>query len=545
MVNSISPVKAYFLGLMTGRGHIFLDSKSIAIEFSHANEFVAGIAHCPKCGWLATDNKACGLKCKNPECGHIVDASVKKIYNQPVATIESLKAEIIPFLQSEIKASFDITGNKSMTILVIDFKENFPLFEEIISYFSPSISFDRFHIPEIISSTSEDCKREFVNGLLDTSGFANAGGWLNRDGKNGHGRMRVYFQIVRNWHLPVEIDNFLRSQFGLPIHTIDWGHPNIRDGNLKDFFETNPNSWGREHQIKFFPEYYQAFRFRITSKQAMFEELTKHNAAVVFEERDDWFPPSKVTKGKIKAYHPGESDLRIPEAARRHFDAFWQINLALGCKYLKDMQATAKNAATFALTGDIESTEDAAKVDAEFDEIRKALTDEATQRERAEKAPSKRRKTEKELAEQAMYAPLVVYFKEYLSTKYKETADAFDTSAGNLNLFLKNRNRELLDVFDYCDKYRIKPDVVGFLENQKALAFIEAKITPLDLKCLGQLMGYCMVAQPIEAILISTKAPSLVLIKVLKARPDLLTYAENRKIQLATLEKGEVKFINI
>ena len=155
----------------------------------------------------------------------------------------------------------------------------------------------------------------------------------------------------------------------------------------------------------------------------MFKELTDHNAKVGFVERDDWFPPSKVTKGKIKAYHPGENDLRIPEAARRHFDAFWQINLALGCKYLKEMQTSSRNPATFALTGDVESTEDPAKIESEFNEIRNALTKEATEQERAEKAPSKRKKTEKELAEQAMYAPLVVYFKEYLSTKYKETAD--------------------------------------------------------------------------------------------------------------------------
>lgn len=545
MSNAISPAKAYFLGLVTGRGHIFLDSKTIAVEFSHANEFVEGIAHCPKCGWLATDTKNGTLKCKNPTCQHLVDSSVKKTYNQPKETVTSLKEKIIPFLQSEITADFDITGNKSMTILVIDFKKAVPLFEEITSHFLPDASFDRFHIPKAISSVSTESKTEFINGLLDTSGFANAGGWLNRDGKNGHGRMRVYFQVVRNWHLPVEIDNFLRSEFNLPVHTIDWGHPNIRDGNLKDYFETRPTSWGREHQIKFFPEYYQSFKFRVSSKQSMFQELMDHNTKVGFEDPDDWFPPAKVTKGKIKAYHPGESDLRIPEPARRHFDAFWQINLAMGCKFLTDMQSKAKNPKTFALTGDPESDQSPEEIEKEFDVIRRALTKEATERQPEKKPESKKRKTEKELAEQAMYEPLTVFFAEYLSAKYGETADTFDTSAGNLNLFLKNKNRELLDVFDYCDKYRIRPDVVGFLEKQKALGFIEAKITPLDLKSLGQLMGYCLVAQPIEAILISTKAPSLTLIKVLKARPDLLTYAPNRKIQIATLENGKVNFINI
>ncbi|HUC88986.1 MAG TPA: hypothetical protein VMR49_03080 [Candidatus Paceibacterota bacterium] len=535
---------AYLLGLITGRGHIFYDSKSIAIEFSHANEFAKGIAYCQICGWFATDNGS-GLKCKNPECGHRVSPSVRKIYNQPKSTIESLKKEIIPLLKSKIPAHFEITGNKSMTILVLDFKNKISLFNKICKNFSSETNFDQFHIPKSIYSTNKNSKIEFINGLLDTSGFASPGGWFNREGKNGYGRMRVYFQIVRNWYLPVEIDNFLRSEFSLPIHTIDWGHPNIRDGNLTDFYNTRPTSWSREHQIKFFPEYYQEFKFRISSKQALFQELIKHNVKTVFKDKEDWFPPSKITKGKIKAYHPGENDLRIPEAGRRHFDAFWQINLAFGCKYLRKLQSKAKRPECFPLTGDLESNISPRIIEKEFNVIRNKLTAEAERAKPIKKESKIKLRSEKELAEKAMYQPLTVFFANYLSKKYKEKVYTFDTSAGNLNLFLKNKNRDLLEVFDYCDKYRIRPDVVGFLEKQKAVGFIEAKITSLDLKSLGQLIGYCLVARPLEAILISTKAPSLSLIKILKARPDMLTYGLNRKIQLATLNKGRVNFITI
>src|SRR3989344_7053784 len=267
---------AYLLGLITGRGHIFDKNGIIAIEFSHANEIAKGIAHCPKCGYFAT-KVGDKLKCKNPTESHVVDESVKKTYNQPESTKNSLVETIIPFLTKDIKAKYEITGNRSMTLLVIDFNDNRSIFETIKKHFSPDSSFDSFHIPRIIYTSSQECKVEFVNGLLDTSGFPSPGGWLNRDGEKGHGRMRVYFQIVRNWHLPVEIDNFLRSEFNLPIHTIDWGHPNIRDANLEDFFNSRPTSWSREHQVKFFPEYYGMFSFRITSKQALFKELYDHN----------------------------------------------------------------------------------------------------------------------------------------------------------------------------------------------------------------------------------------------------------------------------
>jgi len=545
---TLTKEKSYLLGLITGRGHIFLNSKIIAIEFSHANEIVEGIAHCPKCGYLATKNGD-NLRCKNPACESIVDKSVKNTYNQPIETVESLTRVIIPFLNSGIPAAYEIIGNKSMTLLVIDFEKSQDVFDEIVSIFNPDLSFDRFHIPKILYKTERENKIEYINGLLDTSGFPSPGGWLNRDGENGHGRMRVYFQVVRNWHLPVEIDNFLRSEFKLPIHTIDWGHPNIRDANLEDYFNTRPTSWSREHQIKFFPEYYKAFSFRISSKQSLFQELRAHNEKVVFDIEDDWFPPSKITRGKIKAYHPGEADLRIPKQARKHFDAFWQINLAMGCAFLSDLQKKSKNPEYFALTGDPKTEGDVEKIKQEFEKIRKEKESLILAKKR--KTPNGQAKKEIESTkvrlsnEQETYAPLVEFFKKYLSDHYQEPADAFDTSAGNLNLFLENGSEDLVSAFDYCAKFRIRPDVVGFLMNTKRLGFIESKITSLDLKALGQLLGYCLVAQPEEAILVSTKRPAVALVKILKARPDLLEYAQDKKIKLAFLNEERVEFISI
>ena len=161
----INPTKAYLLGLITGRGHIFIDSKTVAIEFSHADEFAKGIAYCPKCSWFSTKNGNF-LKCKNPTCGHKIDptTSTRKIYNQPLSSVSSLKNVIIPFLESEISARFEITGNKSMTLLILDFKNNSDLFNKISKQFSSETSYDRFHIPTSIYSASKESKIEFING---------------------------------------------------------------------------------------------------------------------------------------------------------------------------------------------------------------------------------------------------------------------------------------------------------------------------------------------------------------------------------------------
>jgi hypothetical protein len=65
------------------------------------------------------------------------------------------------------------------------------------------------------------------------------------------------------------------------------------------------------------------------------------------------------------------------------------------------------------------------------------------------------------------------------------------------------------------------------------------------LKDLGQLLGYCFVAQPEEAILISSKSPSLSLIKILKERPDLLEYDPEKKIQIGQWQNNKLTIVKI
>ena len=51
----------------------------------------------------------------------------------------------------------------------------------------------------------------------------------------------------------------------------------------------------------------------------------------------------------------------------------------------------------------------------------------------------------------------------------------------------------------------IRPDVVSYIPSLKNFIFVESKIVTLGLKEVGQLLGYCAIAQPEEAFLITTK----------------------------------------
>jgi len=361
---------AYLFGLICGRGHLIIKDKKIVIEFAHKNKIAYGIAHCPRCGELATNQKdeeeeSDDLICK--VCGNKVPSSTKKVYEQRESTINSLKEEIIPFLAKKFRIKYDIVGNDHLTFLILDFLGD-PYFNEIVRLLGNKTGFDSFEIPSPLSEAYHSSKIEFVNGLIDTSGFFNSGSWMPREGKKGYGVMRGYFQIVRNWKMPVNICDYLNENFSLKIQTIDWGHPNMRD-------QSKIYAWAREHQVKFFPERYKIFRPKIKHKREMFLELINHNEKIVANIEDS-FRISKINKGQIKPYHPEENSPRLPiEIKGEHFDASWQIALKLGCRLIKEEYKKAKYRVIFYLTGTDEDRDYSKELE-EFEKIRHEKTGE-------------------------------------------------------------------------------------------------------------------------------------------------------------------------
>ena len=517
-------VESYVEGLLVGRGRMYRADRRLLIEFPHKNPSLPGIAHCPACGWLATGFSE--LKCKNPDCRRKVDPSVRTTYEQHLDTKESLTKVIVPFLSSSLDCSLKISPGNYSTHLFIDFPKSSPSWQRLEKDFPNGHSHHDLRLPKNLAQRDHASKTEFVNGLLDTAGFVNAGGWLPRDGQHGHGRMRLYFQIVRNWPLVVEIDNFLREQFNVPIQTIDWGHPNIRSAGGA---ESSGSSTTREHQIKIFPEYMKDFHFRISCKQNLFLELLRHNQNVGFSQREDWFPPRVIPDSQRKPIHKSEGDLRLPVSVRKHFDAFWQINLELGCKYLETLRTISVDADVFSLTGDTNSSEKLqtlrkrlANKYAELDSNR-AVTD-ATQTNSSAQVRS--------TPEFETYDPLRKWLEAYLKKWFDKSSIAWITAEQNLTNFFAGIDDVSLDLVDNLEDLRIRPDIVGLIPATGELAFIESKVTNLSLREVGQLLGYCLVAQPRLAFLISTKPIDVHLAELIALHPSLVEYGENRRIVL-------------
>jgi hypothetical protein len=530
---------AYLVGLIVGRGRLF-DSGRVVIEFSHTKKNIAGIAHCPKCNSVATQ-KDKFYSCKNSKCGLNGFVPIQQNYDQEFETKSSIDNAIVPFLRETFGFKSSMMANSSVTLLIIDFEQADDNWKKLTEILGSEFHFHSGHIPQDVFAFEKEVQIEFVNGLLDTSGFCNAGGWLPRKGLNSEIRQRVYFQIVRNWSLVVEIDNFLRTVFDVPIQTIDWGHPNIRDGNLVEARAGKSSSYAREHQIKIYPEYLKEFKFRISSKQKMLEELLAHNRFGGFPNREDWFPPNTINK--FKAHHPDELNPRIPLSVRKHFDAFWQINLALGCKYLSKLAKSALSPEVFALTGELDNSKAVNLVEKSLERLRPIIKIEL---DHSDVEPKKSRIKPKHSAarnhvdlELATYPILKEYF-DGLFFPDKKSGQFHITNYSTLSSFMKDQPDEFIHLFEECEEYKIRPDLVGFDTRDKKLIFVESKVDVLDMRMVGQLLGYCLVAQPKEAFLLSTQLLSPRLVNALSAKPEVLGYGQGQRIQIGQIQGEKV-----
>jgi len=539
----ISTQLAYISGLLVGKGYLYESNSKVAIEFSHSNPWVNGIVHCDSCGYLATKNpKSTEYICKNQDCRKKVDPIGRSKFNQIQHTHDSLRDRIVPFLDSEFKLATKIIPNRSSTLLVLDFSKALDEFAWLLKQAAGATNFSNFHLPEFFKSSPRFLSLEFLNGVLDATGYPNAGNWLNRDGASGHGRMRVYIQIVRNWHLTAELDEFIRQNLELPVQTIDWGHPNIRDSKLQDYRANRHSSWSREHQIKFFPEYFDELCFKLTHKQQLFAELLAHNVKCEFPQDHGWFPPSKISDSSRKAIHPSETDPRLPLPVRRHFDAFWQLSLALGSESLREYGSRASSIESFGLTGDPNVTSDQSAIETEVSQL---------WMKRTNSLPAVRGKTKIEIAkprptrllEKDFYFPIASALRRELDPLLSGNAQVFDTSAQNLSSYLRNLESDQVELMEEFDNLNIRPDLVGFEVSMPSPIFVEVKIDELELSHLGQILGYCAVAQPRRAILISTESMGGALRRAILKKPKILEYGDGKTIQIAQFNDGLISYV--
>lgn len=174
---------------------------------------------------------------------------------------------------------------------------------------------------------SSDEKRELLRGIADVTGYIRKSN-IAYGVKGNH---RVYIEIPGNWYMVIDIANLLKD-LDIPVQTIDFGHPNFRDGKLKKYNEGKPDFWKKEHQLKIYANEFLPIGFNIAHKQKALELYSDELLACLNPKNTHKFYWER-RKGKktLRPIHPGENDPILPlEIRGKHFDSWKNLAKELG-----------------------------------------------------------------------------------------------------------------------------------------------------------------------------------------------------------------------
>ena len=132
-------------------------------------------------------------------------------------------ADIRNIIEPLIGAGLDFIQNPSSTILSFTKPNTDYLIREINRFIGNAVSHNDISIHEDVFEWSVDERRQFLKGFADVTGY------IRRSNAYFHKyEHRVYLEIPHNWQMVIDICNLLKST-DIPVQTIDWAHPNMRE----------------------------------------------------------------------------------------------------------------------------------------------------------------------------------------------------------------------------------------------------------------------------------------------------------------------------
>lgn len=289
--NFLTPDISYLLGLITGRGEIQYnqDIKRIIIDF---------------------------------EFKTLKSVAITKTFDQKLHIQTSLDKVVVRLQNMGINVTKDVSENKISLVLRWEKEDISWLFIKFLIN-GTRFSYHDFQIPNPIFETTQENKKEFLRGISDVTGYVRASNYY---GFTPPKRYRVYIEITqKNWYLPPQICQLLQS-LNIPIHTINYGHPNMRDPNNKK----GSRFWAKEHQMKIFAEDFQKIGFYISHKEEALTELAESNKENF--ENSISLCDGTSKRVKVKPENPNENNENLPaEIIGKHFDGFKEICKCLYC----------------------------------------------------------------------------------------------------------------------------------------------------------------------------------------------------------------------
>lgn len=251
--------------------------------------------------------------------------------NDVAIYVKASLTDIRGVLEPLIGSGISFIQNKTVTVLSFSKFNSDYLIREILRFTGSAVSHENMRIHEEVFSFSASDKKQFLRGFCDVTGYIRRSNYFIDNYKH-----RVYIEIPQNWYMVIDICNLLKS-IDIPVQNIDWGHPNMRDGNLKKYNEGKPLFWKKEHQVKIFANEFLPIGFGVIHKNKALTDFANelidgfNKNGVYAADITHRFYWAFNGKRKVKPSHPSENDLFIPAEIRgKHYDSWKEIARDLG-----------------------------------------------------------------------------------------------------------------------------------------------------------------------------------------------------------------------
>ncbi len=238
------------------------------------------------------------------------------------ASIVDIRAIVEPLIGHNVAVS----ETKYATKLSFTKPNEEYVMREIMRFIGAGSHHTTMKMNDELFSITTDQKKALLRGLADVTGYIRRSNIaFGQDGAH-----RVYIEIPGNWQMVIDVANLLKA-IDVPVQTIDFGHPNFRDANVKKYNKGKPGYWKKEHQIKIFANEFLPVGFNIRHKQDALVAYSEELLAFIDPEKTHRFYWEKPTRRKSKPPHPAEHDPSLPDVIRgAHFDSWTDLAKVLG-----------------------------------------------------------------------------------------------------------------------------------------------------------------------------------------------------------------------
>lgn len=225
-----------------------------------------------------------------------------------------------------LEVNVSIVLNRRNTQLLAVFTKNTMAWRNLRTLLDGKSSFEEFQVPKVVFDAAREIQLEFARGFADASATPSHSDHVQY-GKGSPKLQRIVLQVShKNWFLPIQICRLMQVHLDVPVQHILWGHPNMRDPQKKGA------QWAKEHRIRIYAEDFLPVGFHFRFKQQILEEMAEWNRRQRVGGGRKCNPLARH-RIKKKAHHGEEKSKSLPSSLRgKHFDAYFQICLALGCQ---------------------------------------------------------------------------------------------------------------------------------------------------------------------------------------------------------------------